>query len=209
MKTILCYGDSLTWGFDAATGARTAFEKRWPNVMQGQLGTGYRVIEEALNGRTTVFDDAFMPDRNGRTMLPALLDAHRPLDLVIVLLGTNDLQPYRKLTAGEVTRGAAALLDVIVKSGAGPNNGAPQMLLIAPPPLGAVAGFMAPIFAGAEAESRKLAGLYELATQFYACQFFDAGSVVSACRTDGVHLDEPAQRKLGEAVTQVVKGILP
>lgn len=208
MKTILCYGDSLTWGFEAATGNRIPYEKRWPGVMQAQLGTAYRVIEEALNGRTTVFDDSFAPDRNGRTLLAPLLDSHRPLDLAIVMLGTNDLQPYRKLTAAEVARGAAALLDVIAKSGAGPDNGPPPMLLMAPPPLGTAAGLMAPIFGGAEAESRKLAGLYKLATEFYRCHFFDAGSVVASSKVDGVHLDEPEQRKLGEAVAKVVKGLL-
>ncbi len=94
MKTILAYGDSLTWGHDAERLGRHAHEDRWPSVLQKALGHGVRVIPEGLGGRTTAYDDHLADcDRNGARILPTLLHTHAPIDLVILLLGTNDLKP--------------------------------------------------------------------------------------------------------------------
>ena len=88
MKTILCYGDSLTWGYDAETLGRHALEDRWPSVLQKALGEGVHVIAEGLNGRTTAYDDHLADcDRNGARILPTILQSHAPLDLVIIMLG--------------------------------------------------------------------------------------------------------------------------
>ena len=92
MKTVLCYGDSNTWGYIGGTGERFAPEVRWPGVLQAALGGAYRVIEEGLNGRTTVFDDSIEEGRNGETYLRPCLQTHAPIDLVILMLGTNDLK---------------------------------------------------------------------------------------------------------------------
>src|SRR5262249_26502974 len=89
MKTVMCYGDSLTWGYNPSDGTRYPFDQRWPGVLQQELGVGVRVIEEALNGRTAATDSWLLPDRNGRTLLAPLLESHAPLDLVILMLGTN------------------------------------------------------------------------------------------------------------------------
>jgi lysophospholipase L1-like esterase len=89
MKTILCYGDSLTWGYNPADATRYPFEQRWPGVLQAELGSEVRVIEEALNGRTAATDSWVQPNRNGRAMLGPLLESHAPLDWVIVMLGTT------------------------------------------------------------------------------------------------------------------------
>ena len=93
MKTILCFGDSLTWGFEAETHKRHPFEMRWPNALGAELGGGYRIIAEGLNGRTTVHDDNLVDEmRNGSKALPMLLSTHQPLELVIIMLGTNDIK---------------------------------------------------------------------------------------------------------------------
>ena len=95
MKTILCFGDSLTWGYDPVGPGRHAHDVRWPSVLEAELGGKARVIAEGLNGRTTVFDDfAAGADRNGARVLPTLLTSHAPLDLVIIMLGTNDMKPF-------------------------------------------------------------------------------------------------------------------
>ena len=97
-KTVLCYGDSLTWGYSAETVGRHAYEDRWPSVLQKALGDRVRVIPEGLNGRTTAFDDHLADcDRNGARILPTILQSHNPLDLVIIMLGTNDMKPVRPL----------------------------------------------------------------------------------------------------------------
>ena len=101
MKTILAFGDSLTFGANAETGLRHAYEDRWPTALERGLGGAARVIPEGLGGRTTVFDDySSVADRNGAKVLPTLLDTHRPLDLVIIFLGTNDLKVYLNGTVG-------------------------------------------------------------------------------------------------------------
>ena len=92
MKTILCYGDSNTWGYNPSMGGRYARDERWPGVLRKELGEGYLVIEEGLNGRTTVWDDPIEGYKNGKTYLVPCLETHKPLDLVIILLGTNDLK---------------------------------------------------------------------------------------------------------------------
>ena len=100
MKTILCYGDSLTWGFIPGTmGKRYGPEVRWPKLVQGLLGSDYEIIEEALNGRTTVWEDSFREGRHGARLLQPLLESHGPLDLVIIMLGSNDLLHYRDVLA--------------------------------------------------------------------------------------------------------------
>jgi lysophospholipase L1-like esterase len=93
MKTIMCFGDSLTWGYDPRDGTRYPFDKRWAGVLEQELGSGFRVIEEALSGRTAVTDSSLLPDRNGRVMLEPLLESHAPIDLCILMLGTNDAAP--------------------------------------------------------------------------------------------------------------------
>nr|MDQ3302571.1 hydrolase [Actinomycetota bacterium] len=89
MKTVLCYGDSNTWGSNPETGERFAPHVRWPGVLAWELGDGFCVIEEGLPGRTTVRDDPIEgAHKNGRTYLRACLESHKPLDLVTVMLGT-------------------------------------------------------------------------------------------------------------------------
>lgn len=103
MKNILCYGDSNTWGYDAETKNRFPPDVRWTGILKRTLGEGYHVIEEGLNGRTTVWDDPIEGYKNGREYLIPCLESHRPLDLVIIMLGTNNLKKRFSLTfsAGE------------------------------------------------------------------------------------------------------------
>jgi len=96
MKTILCYGDSLTWGYDAASLGRHALEDRWPSVLKAALDDDdIEVIAEGLNGRTTAFDDHLAgADRNGARLLPTVLTTHAPIDIIVIMLGANDMKPW-------------------------------------------------------------------------------------------------------------------
>ena len=107
MKSILCYGDSNTWGYDPQTRSRFPHDVRWTGVLASSLGTGYRVVEEGLNGRTTRWDDPIEAGRNGLTFLQPCLESHLPLDLVIVMLGTNDLKQRFGLSASDIAQSAA------------------------------------------------------------------------------------------------------
>ena len=137
MKTILCYGDSNTWGCIPLTGAhpprRYGPAQRWPGVLRRELGNGFWIVEEGLNGRTTVWDDPLEPFRSGKELLVPCLLTHQPIDLVIVMLGTNDLKIRFGVGARDIAAGAGFLLDVVHASKCGPGESPPEALLLCPP----------------------------------------------------------------------------
>jgi lysophospholipase L1-like esterase len=92
MKNLLLYGDSNTWGFDPATTLRYPYHLRWTTICAALLGDGYNCIPAGMNGRTTAFDDPVKGSRNGIKGLDYELQTHKPLDLFVVMLGTNDLK---------------------------------------------------------------------------------------------------------------------
>ncbi|QIN84160.1 hydrolase [Rubrobacter tropicus] len=208
MRTILCYGDSNTWGSDPETGERFSEEVRWPGVLARELGDGFRVVEEGLSGRTTVRDDPIEGvHKNGRTYLRACLESHKPIDLVTVMLGTNDLKERFGASASDIAQGAASLAEEILRSGCGPGGGAPVVLLMAPPPVGKLTD-MAEMFEGSREKSARFAGHYRRFAEQYGCEFLDAGAVISSSDIDGIHLEAEEHRKLGEAVAARVEEIL-
>ncbi len=207
MKTILCYGDSNTWGWDPTTGERFARDERWPGVLRQTLGDGYLIIEEGLNGRTTVWDDPIEGYKNGKTYLIPCLETHRPLDLVIIMLGTNDLKVRFSLSAYDVANGAGVLVDIVQKSAAGPAGQAPQVLLMAPPPLAKLSEY-AEMFENAVAKSKRFSQHYQRVAQEYGCEFLDTSQVIVSSNLDGIHLGLSEHRKLGQAVAKIVPRLL-
>jgi lysophospholipase L1-like esterase len=207
MKRTLCYGDSNTWGYDPATGERFAEDIRWPGVLGHELGSGFRVVEEALNGRTTVRDDPVEEHKNGKDYLRPCLESHRPLDLVIIALGVNDLKARFFASASDVADGAGVLVGIAQGSGAGPNGRPPAVLLVAPPRVGKLAE-LAQMFTEAEEKSKGFAHQYRRVAEKYGCELLDAGEVVKSSDLDGIHLEVGEHRKLGEAVVARVRMIL-
>lgn len=205
MKHIMCFGDSLTWGFNVATMNRFEYTERWTGILQKSLGVDYRIIEEGLNGRTTVFDDPFSENKNGSRALPMLLETHAPLDLVIIMLGTNDLQPFRGVTYKEAARGYRTLISIIQKSLAGVNNGIPQILLLSPPLMKVNSDhIMALSFEGSENHSQKLAAAYQQVANFNNTHFLDTAQFVETDPIDGVHLDLKGNQLLAKALHQKI-----
>jgi lysophospholipase L1-like esterase len=209
MRTILCFGDSNTWACDPVSGQRLPEPSRWPGVLRRQLPDAW-VVEEGLNGRTTVLDDPFEPGRNGATYLVPCLATHMPIDLVVFMLGTNDVKAFFPFDAAGIAAGAARLVDLVRRSQAGPDWGAPEVLLVAPPPVTATG----PVqelwgFSAVSVErARDLGRLYQAAAETRACAFLDAGSIVSVSPADGVHLDAAAHERLGVEVARRARGIL-
>jgi lysophospholipase L1-like esterase len=207
MREILCFGDSNTWGYDPSTGDRFPRETRWTGVLQDSLGAGYRVIEEGLNGRTTVWEDPIEGDKLGRRhLLPCLL-SQAPLDLVILMLGTNDLKKRYSAASTDIAAGIGCLLDVIAGSDTGRTHAAPPVLLVCPPPLAKLSAW-AEMFEGGAEKSRKLAALYAEIAGARGCAFLDAGSVVRTSDLDGIHMEASAHRVLGQSMAKEVKKIL-
>ena len=191
MKTVLAYGDSNTWG--AATVARPddryAYEERWPGVMAATLGGGWRVIEEGLPGRTTVHDDpvegAYM---NGKTYLMPCLRSHRPLDVVAIMLGSNDLKARFAVPASDIAAGAGELVRVVKQAEAGRDGGVPKILLIAPAPMLNHTGERPDIgrmFVGGYEKSLELAPLYRAVAEAHGVAFLDAQAAVDKRRGIG------------------------
>ncbi|MCS7070003.1 MAG: SGNH/GDSL hydrolase family protein [Anaerolinea sp.] len=208
MPSILLYGDSNTWGYDPHTGTRFDRHTRWGGVLRDLLGPEYEVIEDGLNGRTTVHDDPVEDGavRNGLGhLLPALL-AHAPLDQVIILLGTNDLKPRFNVDAGDIALGVGRLLRAVRLSEAGPVGSAPRALLICPPPTAPLEGTpFAEMFAGAYDKSRRLASHYAAVAAQHRVDFLDAGQVITSSPVDGIHWEADAHAALARAVYERVR----
>ena len=207
MKTILCYGDSNTWGAIPETGGRLSIHDRWPGVLRDRLGDGYWLIEEGLCGRTSIWMDEVCQYRSGRDYLLPCLDTHSPVDLFIIMLGTNDLKTRLHLPAADIARGVSVLVEMVVKSTFGPGNTSPEVLVISPPVVLEIPGNRVQ-FADAASRSSQFGALYQDYAKQYGVHFLDAGKHVKSSLVDGIHLDVREHQKLGSKVAEKVKTIL-
>lgn len=212
MRTILAYGDSNTHGTAPMTGAdaRARFGPglRWTGHARGLLPADTVLIEEGHPGRTTVHDDPVEgAHRNGLTILPAILESHRPLDLVILMLGTNDMKARFSVTPEDVAASLDRLIRVIRAAEAGPDRGAPQILLVCPPPVQET-GCLQGMFRGGAAKSAALAPLAEAVALAHGARFLDAGAHIAVSPLDGVHFDAGAHATLGRAIGELAAGML-
>jgi lysophospholipase L1-like esterase len=211
MQQILVYSDSLSWGIIPTTRKRLALDARWPGVMELALNErrpSVRVIEDCLNGRRTVWDDPFKPGRNGLIGLAQRIEVNSPLSLVVLMLGTNDLQSMHPHTAWHAAQGIATLVSAIRQAPIEPGMPVPPVLIVAPPPILVPRGPIAAKFTGAADKAVGLADAYRAVASDLSCAFFDAGSVTPASIVDGIHLDADQHRTLGVALARFV-GSLP
>jgi lysophospholipase L1-like esterase len=209
MKTILCYGDSNTYGYDPVSGGRFDHNTRWPGVLRNELGEGWWVIEEGCGGRTTVWEDPIERHKDGSAYLPACLHSHGPLDLVIILLGTNDLKHRFGLSPEDIARGAGVLVDICKKSGEGIDGRPPSVLLLAPPPLEKVEGTpFADMFAAGRERSQRFSECFRQVAQEQGCEFLDLKDVIVSSKLDAIHLEAAEHAKLGRAVAGKVREVL-
>ncbi|MDX1564827.1 MAG: GDSL-type esterase/lipase family protein [Phycisphaeraceae bacterium] len=168
-------------------------------------GAGLACDRRGQNGRTTVFEDPIEPYKNGKAALPILLETHRPLDVVTIMLGTNDLKHFFNLGPRDIALGAATLAEMVMASGAGPDGTGPKVLLISPPRV--TAEHFAPKFDEAIPKSQGFAEAYRMMADQIGCAFLDAAPLCDAPVPDGVHLDEASIVKLGEAMAEKIAAI--
>jgi lysophospholipase L1-like esterase len=211
--TILCYGDSNTHGTCAMLGPddlqRFRSHVRWPGRLASMMGDKVRIVCEGLPGRTTVHDDPIEgAHKNGLSVLPAILESHRPIGIVVLMLGTNDLKSRFAVTSSDIARSIQKLLSVIAQSRCGPAGKAPKVLLIAPVPIREV-GFLGGHFAGGAPISHSLAELYSDLAAAQGCAFLDAGAVADVDPVDGVHLTRAGHEALSEHVAAKLRTMLP
>jgi len=208
-RTLLCYGDSNTHGTKPLTlpGVFERFgpDDRWPGVVRQILGPEWNVIEEALPGRTTVHDDPIDGHyKNGLAYLRACLESQLPIDIIVLMLGTNDLKTRFSVTPTDIAKSVDVLLQQVVACRAGPGGATPHVLLMSPVPIDEV-GFVGESFVGGADKSRKLAPLYERVAVKYGCAFLDAGEIVTVSPTDGVHYEADQHHRLGKAVAELLR----
>lgn len=211
-RTVLLFGDSNTHGTkpmpDLAGAGRFDREERWAGRL-AKLLPDWEVITEGHPGRTAVHDDPVEGEhRNGLRVLPALLESHKPIDVVVVMLGTNDLKPRFSVNAGDIAHSLERLVRMIRASDCGPGGAAPQVLLVAPPPILEV-GCLAGMFEGGAAKSQRLAAEVEAAAKRAGVPFLDAGKVVEVSPIDGIHYDAEANPKLAEAFAAAIRAHFP
>ena len=213
-KRVLVFGDSNTWGWDPGNDLTIPLKRfddgqRWTGVAQIALGDGYLIINEGLNARTTVWDDPIEEYRCGKDQIVPLMDTHAPLDLVIILVGTNDLKRRFSATPGDIAQGAGLLCDRALALKGDFTDLTPRVLLICPPPLGPVSKtIMASAFGGSEEKSALLPGYYEREARSRGVFYLNAGDIVSSSPRDGVHLERDQHQKLGAAIAGKIKQIL-
>ncbi len=212
MRQILCYGDSNTWGADPADDTRRhEWPVRWPGVLQRELGADYHVVEDGLGGRTTVYDDPLQAHRSGREWLAVALECHAPLDLVVLMLGTNDIS-YAHISAAAAADGAAELAHLVRRSAAGPegpDGPAPQVLLVCPPAVGPFQNNRRPeLWAGCDEKSRALPREFARVASALGVPCLDAGGVVTTSVLDGWHLEASQHALLGATVAARVRELL-
>lgn len=206
-QTILCFGDSNTWGFiPGSEGERYAPDVRWPGILKASLGEGFIIIEEAQNGRMTAWDDPFETSvsKCGLDHLPVVLESQKPLDLVIIMLGTNDLKSHMNHSATTIAHAVATLVDVVKASDAGPAQLAPEVLMICP---AAVSEGNCPfwhLFDGAPEKSREMPTAYREMAEDRGVAFLDAGEFVNCPEPDCIHLNDEGHAALGKAVASKV-----
>ncbi|MQA24846.1 MAG: hypothetical protein GEU94_05110 [Micromonosporaceae bacterium] len=215
--TVLCYGDSNTYGYPAEDVGveRWPVDVRWPGRLQMLLGGGCAVIEEGLRGRTTAFDypGGDRPGRNGLTYLGPCLHSHDPLDVVVVMLGTNDVKVAFDLSAAEIAEALDGYVDVIEAEAANRDGGRPAVLLVSP----AHIDHTRPDFAARRGasydgtsvtKSRQLAKHLQAVADKRRAGFADAASVAWA-GDDGVHLARDAYRALAELLAERIRALSP
>ncbi|MCP1110381.1 GDSL-type esterase/lipase family protein [Ohessyouella blattaphilus] len=201
-KRVLCFGDSNTWGYIPGSGERYLEDERYPGILQATLGEEYRVVEEGLNGRTTVFADLIEPQRCGIEQVLPILLSHAPLDFLIIMLGTNDTKIRFMVNATVISYGMEEMLvralDIIRNT-----EQRTKVILAAPVPLGKVEDSM--FDQESVVKSQELARHYLELSKKYKCVFFDAGEVVRELGSDGIHLDLEGHKRIGTALAAVIK----
>lgn len=202
-KVVVCYGDSNTWGDDPNSEGRHLADVRWPGVLQINLGNDYEVVNEGLCGRTFVVEDPKKTFRTGITHLRSILDTNEPIDIITVMLGTNDMKSTYNLLAEDISNHLEQTIQFIQKESPETN-----IIIICPSSVtNPMSRELDECLAQAPELSRKLPPLYEEVAEKYGCLYLDASEFINLENTDGYHLSAEHHALLGNKVAEIVKTI--
>jgi lysophospholipase L1-like esterase len=199
MKHILCFGDSNTYGLVPGVTERYEWGTRWTSLLSDKIEKdGYRIIEEGLCGRTTVFDDPFREGRRGTQMLPLLLETHRPLEGIVLMLGTNDCKTIYKASADDIGKGIEELLGQIKEYA--PES---KVLLISPIHLGEKVwedGYDQEFSKQSVQVAKELATVYKRIAAQHKVAYLNAADYAKSSEADQEHLNEEGHLALAQAI---------
>lgn len=209
MKRIVCYGDSNTWGFDGVSCQRFGDEERWTGLLQELLGTDYKIIEEGLNSRTTVFEDPLSPGKNGLLYLTPMVCSQLPFDLLILMLGTNDLKRMYHVGSFEVAEGVGRLLRTFQNVMREKTGGVGKVLLLSP--IGIEPAANGEYMYGFDEQSReeacKLGAALEQVAAAFGCEYADMAKVTPPGKADGIHLDREGHKAVASFLDEKIKSM--
>ena len=213
-KRIVCFGDSNTWGYDPVNHVRYDESTRWTMVLQNLLGENYQIIEEGQNGRTIANPDPWeWGTKCGLDYALPMIETHNPFDLLIIMLGSNDLKKKFSLPAPDIAGSLQNML-MKIKGYVTYQLGCPDLkiLVVSPPALGEDLGHsaFAPFFDAEDAikQAKELPNWYELVAQQFGCEFLNATELVCGSEADQLHLSPENHRKLAQAMKVKIEEIL-
>lgn len=209
MKRIVCYGDSNTWGYDGESCQRFGDTERWTGLLQELLGTEYKIIEEGLNSRTTVFEDPLAPGKNGLLYLTPMVCSQLPFDLLILMLGTNDLKRMYHVGSFEVAEGIGRLLRTFQNVMLEKTGSVGKVLLLSPIAIEPAANgeYMYGFDEHSKEEAGTLGAALEQVAVMYGCEFTDMAKVTAPGKADGIHLDRDGHRAVAEFLAKRIKSM--
>lgn len=208
MYNILCYGDSNTYGYNPANAGRYDEDTRWTRILARELGADFNILEEGCNGRTTNFSTPEEPWKNGMTTIKAILNTHKPLDLVILMLGTNDMKDIFHPEPEDIAENIAAYATIIRDFTTMKQESPAKLLIVSPILLGVHVheGMFGRSFGkGTYEKSLKLAPLFEKVAKEQGAYYFNAATVAKPSELDQLHLDPASHKALGQALAAFVK----
>lgn len=211
MKTVVCFGDSNTWGADPETpGGRLPINERFTGILQELLGEDYLIREEGVCSRTTAFDDPIDPHRNGAAYIECCMLTHMPVDLLVVMLGTNDMKKHLHQTAFSSSKGLELAIRRAQNKEYGVGDLPPKILIVSPIE---IAPNIEETWIGDYFDNRgretglELAGYYKIIAELYGCYFMDAAEVASPSPLDAIHMEPESHRKLAFALVEKITEI--
>lgn len=213
--TVLCFGDSNTHGTKPDRSGRYKAHERWTGLLQAQLGEEYYVIEEGLGGRTTDLEhpNPKKPSRNGLTYFKACFDSHMPLDVVIIMLGTNDVKTVYDRSAEDIAQALKQFPEYVAKFCTEQKLAQPRIVLVSPP----LMNENAPKFiesmptpgiydADAAQKTKQFAATFKRVADQMGCDFFDAAPITET-GDDGCHITLQSNRNLADAFEEIIKRV--
>jgi len=210
-KRILCFGDSNTWGYNAVDSTRFPKEVRWTRLLQKSLGEGYEIIEEGLSGRSAVSEDPLNEGLNGLMYISPCIKSHAPLDLVMIMLGTNDSKERFSLTSNNIAAGIIRTASKVKGSLTGRDGKDPLILVVAPPSIGS--GYKngdAFLSMGRECDTKSkemIPFLKEMAL-LNGFEFLNTDELFTMNHLDYMHLDVDGHKKMAKAIEDKILEIL-